>query len=90
MARTLVLLGRRFGERMQAAMHVGAERLVVASHGRDDLARFRRRRRAVEIDEGRAVVTALEQREPGSSHQRFTSRYLPEASGAMAADVLAA
>ena len=71
-------------------MNVGAERLVVARDGGDDLARFRRRRGAVEIDERRAVVAALEQRKPVGAHQRLTSRYLPEASGAMARDALAA
>ena len=65
-------------------MDVGAERLVVPRDGRDDFARLRRRRGTVEIDERRAVVAALEQRKPFGPHQRLTSRYLPEASGAMA------
>ena len=84
-ARALVLLGRRFRERIEAAVDVRAERFVVARDGGDDLARLRRRRRAVEVDERRAVVAVLEQRKPGGPHQRLTSRYFPDASGAIAA-----
>src|SRR6187551_1990757 len=85
MSRTLVLLGGRFGERIEAAVDIGAERFVVARDGRDDLARLRCRRRAVEVDERCTVVAVLEQRKPGGPHQRLTSRYFPDTSGAIAA-----
>ncbi len=90
MPRTFERFGRRLGQRMHAPVHVRAERLVVSLDGRNHGTRLRRRGGAVEVDEGRAVVAALEQRETRAAHQRFTNRYFPEASGSDRGHALAA
>jgi hypothetical protein len=55
LARALEQVGRLDGERVDAAVHARAMRVVVVGHRVDDRARRLRRRGAVEVDEALAV-----------------------------------